>query len=134
MPTSAELNQLETAILEHVIPRKGRKQCVIKFLFAELRRRPKQKTISAKEVLEVCKPKKGTKDKGTGALRRVKADLKKRLDSFFAEKGQSLPYRVTFEGEGNYMPIFLPIKVADFTPLFWGPYLESDHTTRSLLK
>jgi hypothetical protein len=126
MPTSAELNQLETAILEHVIPRKGRKQCVIKFL--------KQKTISAKEVLEVCKPKKGTKDKGTGALRRVKADLKKRLDSFFAEKGQSLPYRVTFEGEGNYMPIFLPIKVADFTPLFWGPYLESDHTTRSLLK
>lgn len=131
MLTREQLDQLETAVLEHVVSEKGRKRDVIEFLLRKIRENQIRKTLPLKELLAGC-PGDPTASDMEGALRRVVADVKKKLDEFFDGEGQSLPYRMTFKGKGNYLPMFVQNEVREYVRLFWKPYLDSEVNTRLL--
>jgi hypothetical protein len=126
-----DLQDLESAILTHVVSRQGRKRCVIKYLFDAVRTRGSNKNpISTQELSEAC-PGDSSRAGASSAFRTMIKELKQDLTLFYgSSEGQSLPYRMTWDGNGNYLPKFLPNTIKDFVPLFWAPYLGLDKKPR----
>ena len=123
-PTPDELQQLESAILTHVVPHDGRKHRIMVHLLSEFKKHPDRRAaMGAEELIKACPGEEGAKNPA-GALRRIRTDLKKSLDKFFASAmGQEHRICMKFAGDGNYWPSFVENSIYDYVPLFWARYL-----------
>lgn len=140
IPTEPELRQILTALLAHAIsPKADRQRCAITFLFEETIRRGKLRTpIQGADIIAHCPGKAEARDPETAARGLIR-DIKRKLTAFFNnhEEAYTLPYSVTFEGDGNYSLSFEPMKprpqTDDLVPIFWQPHFPGRSASKALI-
>jgi hypothetical protein len=130
------LIKLTLANAERIQPKAGRRRCAAEYVFRRLlemgfhRRTP----IQGKDILEACPSKEDPADP-RGAVRGLMRDLKKALKQFFEEEplGIEQRYSVTFEGDGNYLPVIrdnrAEVRPDHAVTYFWEPHKTNARPT-----